>query len=534
MSRLPALLAIALVLAVVGLWWFWSPPSANDLVSGDEGYYGVMARNIAASPRFLVNPSLWPQGPPGDKPPLYPALLAVSLRLFGVGENAVRGPSYAFAALSALALAFVLRRPAGAWAAVGVAVLLVTLPWFADASRGAAAEVPTTLFGLLALAVLVPDPSSRRRALAAGSLLGLAFLCKLWLVAPFVLAAIALVGFGTGSRGALALLLAGAAGTGALHGLSVLAFSPGTKEHWLQIYFGRSLLERAAGEVYVGGWVKHPAYYWALLVHATALMFPLACAGVEASVRRFREPVPRAMLVWAACVGLLSAFSVKTGIYAYVVLPAWVALAAIGAQALASGLRPSIPTIALGLIASTPWLIPGEAGQRLQWPIWAATWAVALTAWFGAARRVRWAPMAAAGLVVIAAAGGLVREAQRLPIRYNETGLRVLAQTVDTLVAGAPAGRISFVAPEAPALAFYLDRTGTYWRTPQVPWSSERGERFTRNDELRFFVVDTTDRLYGGSPDSSTTAWLERTTVEITDRFEARLGRKTPLRVYAR
>ena len=534
MSRVPALLTIAVVLAVVGLWWLWSPPSANDLVSGDEGYYGVMARNILTSPRFLVNPSLWPGGPPGDKPPLYPALLAASLRVFGVGENAVRGPSYAFAAIATLALARLLRRSMGAWAALSVAALLVTLPWVADASRGAAAEVPTTMFGVLALAVLAANPASRWRALAAGALLGLAFLCKLWLVAPFVLAAIALVGFGRHSRAALALLLAGAAATGALHGLSVLAFSPATKDHWLQIYFGRSLLERAAGDVYVGGWVKHPAYYWALLVHATALMFPLACAGVEACVRRYREPVPRAILAWAACVGLLSAFSVKTGIYAYVVLPAWVALATVGAQALAAGLRPSIPTIALGLIASSPWLIPGEAGQRLQWPIWGATWAVALAAWFGAARRVRWAPAAAVGLVVLAAGGGFAREAQRLPVRYNETGLRVLAKTVDSLVAGAPPESISFVAPEAPALAFYLDRTGTYWRTPQVPWSAERGEEFARNGDLRFFVVDTTDRLYGGSPDSSTMAWLELSTVEITDRFEARLGRRTPLRVFAR
>jgi len=534
MRRKHLLALLAVTIGSICAWCWWSPPSANDLVSGDEGYYGVMARNVLASPRFLVSPSLWPEGPPGDKPPLYPAMLAVSLRLFGVGEHAVRGPSFGFAAISALALAYLLRKSAGPWSAVAGAALLVTLPWFADASRGAAAEIPTTTFGLLAIACLAGNPSSWKRGLLSGVLLGLAFLCKLWLVAPFALACLSIIGFEARARRTLVPLLVGATGTGALHGLSVLLLAPDARDHWLLMYFGRSLLEKGTGQGNVGGWVKHPAYYWALLIHAIALMFPLACAGAESALRRIREPVPRAILVWAACIGVLSSFAVKTGIYAYVIVPAWVALAALGAHATSRGERPSLATIALGVILSSPWLIPNEAGQRLQLLIWGATWAIALVAWSLGSRRVRWGPAAAVGLVVIAAVGGFVREAQRLPVRYNQTGLRVLAATVDSLVLGTPAAVASFVSPEAPALSFYLFKTGTYWHTPHMPWSPERREWISSNKDLRFFVVDTTGRLYGGAPDSLMMAWLVRETVEVTEPFRARLGRETPLRVFAR
>lgn len=85
------LAAIALgILAVLALWLAWSPLGANDLVGGDEGYYGTMARNVLASPRYLVSSSLRPLGPPGDKPPLYPALLALSVGVLGPTATALR------------------------------------------------------------------------------------------------------------------------------------------------------------------------------------------------------------------------------------------------------------------------------------------------------------------------------------------------------------------------------------------------------------------------------------------------------------
>lgn len=41
----------------------------NDLIGGNEGYYGVMARNILEDPSYIINTSLSPLGEPGDKFP---------------------------------------------------------------------------------------------------------------------------------------------------------------------------------------------------------------------------------------------------------------------------------------------------------------------------------------------------------------------------------------------------------------------------------------------------------------------------------
>jgi len=182
-SRWP-LAAIALgVLVAIGGWLALSPLDANDLVGGDEGYYGTMARNLLASPCHLVSTALRPLGPPGDKPPLYPALLAASIRAFGPTATALRWPSLLFAFVTVLSLAALVRRVTGTAGAAAAAAFLVTLPWFADASRVVAAEIPLTALAVAALSVAAAKPASKRRAALAGALLGAAFLCKLWLVA---------------------------------------------------------------------------------------------------------------------------------------------------------------------------------------------------------------------------------------------------------------------------------------------------------------------------------------------------------------
>src|SRR6185436_14249285 len=75
------------------VWLVLSPPGRNDLAGGDEGYYGTMARNVLASRAQLVSPSLSPLGPPGDKPPLYPLLIAPFVRAWGPVPAAVRALS---------------------------------------------------------------------------------------------------------------------------------------------------------------------------------------------------------------------------------------------------------------------------------------------------------------------------------------------------------------------------------------------------------------------------------------------------------
>jgi hypothetical protein len=176
---------------------------------------------------------------------------------------------------------------------------------------------------------------------------------------------------------------------------------------------------------------------------------------------------------------------VKAYGYAYVVVPAWAGLAALGAHAIAA------------------WPRKGAAGV-------------------------------AVALAVAASALGLAREAQRLPFRYHAPGYRAVAEAVAPLLADVPPARACFVGPEAPTLAFHLFRSGSYWGTPYVPWTSERRRGLMTDTALRVFVVDPQQVFYGGWPDSTTVAWLESSTTEITAVVAEHAGRPLALRAFVR
>jgi hypothetical protein len=150
----------------------------------------------------------------------------------------------------------------------------------------------------------------------------------------------------------------------------------------------------------------------------------------------------------------------------------------------------------------------------------------------------RWRPRAAAVVAVIlavaAVAGALVRDAQRLPLRYHAPGLREVATAVAPRLADVPPAQACFVGPEWPTLSFHLFRSGGYWGTPIAPWTAERRRAMEADTALRVFVVDPGRGLYGGWPDSATVAWLEAATTEITGEVAARAGRPIPLRVFVR
>jgi 4-amino-4-deoxy-L-arabinose transferase-like glycosyltransferase len=476
MSPRPRAAVLAIALAALALWIGLSPPHRNDVVGGDEGYYGVMARNALAAPRFLVSPALTPLGPPGDKPPLYPALLALFVRGLGPTEAALRLPSLLCAALIVVCLASLVARAAGAWGAIATAGFLVSLPWFAGSSHVATAEIPLTAFGALALVVLAGGPPTPRRALGAGALLGLGFLCKLWLVALIAIPAIAMV---LPSRRALLALGAGALIVGAAQIAAVAAFAPHDLAHWWSVYAGFSLASRVGGAGYAPDWIHPPTYYLAALAHAFVLLVPLVLVGAWEAARRRREPVVRALLLWGLGFVPLSAFRVKSVVYLYPIVPALAALAALGIAALAR----------------------------------------------------RW-PRAAAALGIAIAVASLAHGGRKLTLRYHDPGYRVVAAKLAPLLRDAAPDRPSYVAPEAPAFGYYLFRTGRYWGTPLAPWSGAQLEALAADTTLRAFVVDPTDRFYGGWPDSTALRWLERSAREITGEIEREAGRKLEVRVF--
>lgn len=530
-----AVASAALILVAVTCWVRLSPLDANDLVGGDEGYYGTMARNVLASPRYVVSPSLSPLGPPGDKPPLVPVLLAASIHWLGPGEAALRWISIAAAAVIAFACGRLASRAAGPIAEVACAGLLVTLPWFADASRVVAAEIPLTALGALALVLVCRERVSRPSACVAGVLLGLAFLCKLWLAVLIAVPAAGALSMSRGGRDRLLPWLAGCAiATASLHLAALALLQPASLPHWWEIYVGRSLVERVQGEGYASYWRQPPIFYWNLLAHAFVLALPLVATGLDWAVRRLRDPAPRALVLWLLGAALLSLFHVKSGGYAYVIVPAWAAVAALGVHALASGHRPTPLPLALAALVSSPIALTGMGGEPLAWTLWLAAWLAFSLLGLATRYAGRLAPGLAVALAACIVLAGGARVVQRLPLRYHATGYREAAAALAPLLRDVPPERRCFVAPEAPAWSYYWFRTGAYWGTPVTPWSPERRGEVEADTALRVFVVDSRRDLYGGWPDSATVRWLERSTREVTSAPALRSGKSVGIRIFVR
>lgn len=464
-SRASLWRALTLLVALAApIAWAWiSPLEANDVVGGDEGYYGTMARNVLADPGQWLAPSLTPLGPPGDKPPLYPALLAASVRAFGATATALRWPTLALAALLiALTGALVRRLSGSAAAGLGGALLLASLPWFADASRVCAAEPMVAAFGMAALVVCAREPLSPWRAFAGGVLIGLAFLAKLWLASLFALALLAR--FATPRAWRLgAVAAAGFALAGDVQLAAAALAGPAMLVHVARVTFGFSLASRAGGEGFASYWLLPAHYYVVMLAKAFVLSSPLVLVGLAWTLRRVREPGPRMLAGAMAGLLLISAFRVKAGGYAYPLVPVFAAVAALGAHALA-----------------------------------------------GRARAL------AVALVAVAVVGGAVRQVQRLPQRYHAPGYGAVARALEPALASAPPGARVLLAPEAPAFGYLTFRTAGYWGTPYSAWSPARRESLAADRTLRAFVVDTRRERYGGWPDEATLAWLEANTREIT------------------
>jgi hypothetical protein len=137
-------------------------------------------------------------------------------------------------------------------------------------------------------------------------------------------------------------------------------------------------------------------------------------------------------------------------------------------------------------------------------------------------------------LVAAVVAGGMLRESRRLPYRYHLPGYAAVRSVMEPWVAASPPDRACFVAPEAPAFAYHLFRTGRYWGTPVAPWRAQDRVAITADTALRVFVVDRERTLYGGWPDSATVAWLEGSTREISDEIAGPGEARPRFRIFVR
>ena len=327
-------------------------------------------------------------------------------------------------------------------------------------------------------------------------------------------------------------LLGAAALVGLLHLGAVAALEPARLGHWADVYWWRMLVERVGdtGSVYA----RSPTYYGSLLAHALVLVLPLAGLGLDRLRQRWREPTALLVLTGCATFLALSAFAVKSAVYLYALLPAWVIAAGVGVVSIASRTaRPGIVTIILAA-GSFPPLVAAMGGTPPPLVAWVGAWLGGAVVLLVARLRPRWSAAAAVALCALAAGVGLARQSRRLPERFHDPGYRAVAQSLAPYLAAKPPGRPSFVAPEAPTFAYHLFRTGLYWATPRQPWSVERRESIAADTSLRAFVVDPSRSAYGGWPDSTTVTWLEGETREITREIEAHARRPIAVRVFVR
>lgn len=177
----PTLLVLA---AVAGVAYGWRMGSSIEI------YYAAADRSMSASWHDFVYGAFDPAGTISvDKLPGALWFQALSARLFGFHTWAIALPQVVEGALTILVLYRVVRRLAGAHAAIVAAAVLAVAPAAVTLDRGNISDTLLILLLVLAADALVGSllTGSRRGVLLAGLWVGLAFQAKMveaWLVIP--------------------------------------------------------------------------------------------------------------------------------------------------------------------------------------------------------------------------------------------------------------------------------------------------------------------------------------------------------------
>ena len=503
----------------------------NDLVGGDEGYYGVMARNILNDPRHIVNTSLSPLGPPGDKPFLYPLVLAGSLLVGGIGEIPMRLVTLLVAASSGIFLMLIGSELGDRRAGIIAGLMFLFTPLLANTGRTVSAEPLLVLLSIAGVWLMFVSlrTGRSRTGFAAGALFGLAFLTKLWLVAlPMAGIAGGLLFFRLSSKKrqmtpVIIYALTGFLLFGSLQLLLCLIFSPDTFRHWLGIYTGFSLADRVAGAGFADYWHRPWNYYLLLIGRAFGQWLPLVPLGVMTVLRKRREsPAAAVTIAWLIPLILMSMISVKSGNYILPLMPPLFLLVGSGASALINSagvpsltrrdaLLAAIAGMLLCLAAQLEFgsgVIPGIYSKnvlRIQIVMAAAV----LMPAFAPRLSRRAAGVYATAAILIAMAGGLARDIQIVRSRDHVTGYRKAAAELARGLEDIDPRQLCFISPEWPAVSFYTFRTGRYWESPYV--DADPGAAVASLEGAPFFyVIQYDDLLYGGVPDEDVLEVIER------------------------
>ncbi len=297
-------------------------------------------------------------------PPLASALMALPMML---GIDATWAWSVVGGAVFVGGMIALTRALSGApllHVAAAVALMVALSPRLAVDVLFLEAEVPLAGFCAFAMAASLSKTSRLSVALRAalsGGLLGLGFLCKLWLVLPAALSCFLVFAVGREQRArALFALVVAALFVGSAHFVFVLACDPESVGRWLsEVYFSAFQTTGVAATKWEGvdaypNWSHGVFYYPAAIARELGFGAPLAVAGSWILARSAaRRPSASSNRRVAAAVGLslglaaLSVPAIKEPLYVLTIISS---LASVGALYLVLALRARPPLWSVGLV----------------------------------------------------------------------------------------------------------------------------------------------------------------------------------------
>jgi 4-amino-4-deoxy-L-arabinose transferase-like glycosyltransferase len=511
-------------------------------LDSDEGRFGISALNILADLRQLAIVSQRPLGEAGTLPYMYPLALAASVAVFGKSELSIRLVNV----IAVLAGAILFSRTVRMIWPDSRAGLIVFGAFLLNAGTivYARTAIPDTLvvpFGCAAL-FAAAKASSRRSlpwGIVCGVALGAAFLVKLWLVFPFVLACglLVVVRRSPDAPGISRWLLPAAAVASFLvvsgsHLLIVRVMAPDLWLHWLNVYFGFTLTSRFAGDGYDPGlWYRPWWFYLAALFKASFFGLPVVLLGSFELVRTRQKTMLLLIAPLLSPAVLFSFLRVKQATYIYPTFLAVVTLLAVGLPTLLESwplatllLVSALSTVAALLALAAHVITPIEC------LLVCGLYGLYIVCAVAAARHRRLAQISAVAALVAAMFYPCVKVV-RQTLLHRTYFHEIAAHFEPALQATRPTDTV-FTAPEAPAMEFYTYRHGVYWDTFRYHQSYQDFIMELRCASKLFYVVDRGGRLYGGQAPPDKVAQLELHAVDVTPSIQRSIGRAPGVRVF--